>query len=455
MRNASIGCLHTVDITDVAYGGKGVGRIKGKVVFVPFTAPGDRVIVKITAEDRGFSHGALVDIVDASPMRVRPSCPVYESCGACSMQHIAYGDQVKCKQRMLEESIKRIGRIGGIDAVEFAPPIASDAPFGYRARSRIHVDAKGRWGFYEAVSRNVVDIRSCPVLNKPLNRAFSQIRDAVSTMQKSGRVKSGKKGCWLETVELGAPSDDDKTVAAFYIKEDKARELQAALFDVSELKGIQVWDTASGKKVFERGDTTVCYNVNGIVYKADISVFSQANHGLNQRLAGSVCGLAGLTGTHSHQARVLELYSGAGNLSLQLAQAAQEVIAVEADPTAMENARSNAGMNNIKNVRFHASDTVGWLTRNLKDLERTAFDVVVLDPPRTGDAEAARLIAHIRPNRIVYVSCSPPTLARDLSVLTRAGYRVFKAVLFDMFPQTYHVESIVGLELVDKSQRSQ
>lgn len=435
---ASSGILYTVDITDVAYGGKGVGRIKGKVVFVPFTAPGDRVIVKITAEDRGFSHGALKDIVEPSPMRVRPACPVYETCGGCSLQHIAYGNQVECKQRMLEESIKRIG---GLEAVEFEPPIASDVPFGYRARSRIHVDAKGRWGFYEAVSRNVVDIRSCPVLNKPLNRAFSQIRDAVSF-----RLKFGKKGCWLETVELGASSDDDKTVAAFYIKEDKARELVAALFDVSELKGIQVWDTISGKKAFERGDTAVCYNVNGIAYKADISVFSQANHGLNRRLAGSVCDWAGLTGKE----RVLELYSGAGNLTLQLAQKAVEVIAVEADPLAMENARSNAAMNNIKNVRFHASDTVGWLTRNLKDLERAAFDVVILDPPRTGDAEAGRAIAHIRPKRIVYVSCSPPTLARDLSQLARAGYRVFKAVLFDMFPQTHHVESIVMLELVDK-----
>lgn len=442
MLNAASGILHTVDITDIAYGGKGVGRIQGKVVFVPFTAPGDRVVVKITAHDRGFSHGTLVDIEDASPMRSRPACPVYETCGGCSMQHIAYAEQVKCKQRMLEESIKRIG---GIESVVFEPPIVGAAPFGYRARARVHVDAKGRWGFYEAVSRRVVDIRGCLVLNKPLNKAFSQIRDALSN-----RLLIGKKGCWLETVELGAGGDDDKTAVAFYIKEDKARELAAALYDASELKGIQVWDSASGKKVFERGDTAVCYNVNGVVYKADISVFSQANHGLNQRLAGAVCEYAGLTGTHSHQARVLELYSGAGNLTLQLAQKAGEVTAVEANPTAMENARSNAAMNGIKNIRFHASDTVGWLTRNLKDLERAAFDVLILDPPRTGDAEAARLIAHIRPNRIIYVSCSPPTLARDLSVLTRSGYRVFKAVLLDMFPQTYHVESIVALELVDK-----
>ncbi|MBI5235290.1 MAG: class I SAM-dependent RNA methyltransferase [Deltaproteobacteria bacterium] len=439
---ASRGILHTVDITDVAYGGKGVGRIQGKVVFVPFTAPGDRVIVKITAEDKGFSHGVLKEIVEPSPMRVRPACPVYETCGGCSLQHIAYGNQVELKQRMLEESIKRIG---GLESVAFDPPIASGAPLGYRTRTRIHVDAKGRWGFYEAVSRNVVDIRSCPVLDKPLNRAFSQIRDALSS-----RLKFGKKGCWIETVELGASSDDDKTSAAFYIKEDKARELQAALFDVSELKGIQVWDSVSRKKSFERGDAAVCYDVNGIVYKADISVFSQANHGLNRRLAGQVCDWAGLTGTHSRQTRVLELYSGAGNLTLQLARKATEVWAVESDPLAIDNARSNAAMNDVKNIRFHASDTVGWLTRNLKDLERAAFDVVILDPPRTGDFDAARLIAHIKPKRIVYVSCSPPTLARDMSALARAGYKALKAVLFDMFPQTYHVESIVGLEFVDK-----
>ena len=179
-------------------------------------------------------------------------------------------------------------------------------------------------------------------------------------------------------------------------------------------------------------------------FEAGITVFSQVNRSQNDILSGKVAEFASLTGVE----KIVDLYSGIGNFTLPLARNAGKATGVESNRDAVKEAEANALKNSVKNAGFHCADSVSWLKQNMKSLEKEGIDVLVLDPPRGGEPEIAKSLSGIRPKKIIYVSCSPPTLARDVLALTGCGYRVFRAVLIDMFPQTYHIEGLLGLELV-------
>lgn len=420
-----------VEITSLAFGGKGIGRIDGKVVFVPYTAPGDVARIKITSEKKGFSEGELIEIIKPSPERVVPGCRLHEICGGCSLQHMSYSTQVEWKQKIFEETLKRIGKVEGLI---FDPPKPSVKEYNYRGRARFQVEGE-KWGFFAAKSHSVIDIEDCPVLDESINETFREIKKAFS------KIRHG-----IYALEIGVSEKDGKTVAAFYISKDTGFSWREALKDIKGLKGVEVWRSPlkkdKGRRIFADGDRNLFYEVSGIEFSAGISVFSQVNRFQNRDLVEKVIEYAGLTGTE----KTLDLFSGVGNLTLPLARASKEALGVEASPEAVIFAGENARNNGVTNVRFEAEDALGWLKTNIKTLEKTGFDMVVLDPPRGGEPDVAKTLSALRPKGIVYVSCSPPTLARDVSFLTGSGYRVSRAGLIDMFPQTFHIEGIVRLE---------
>jgi len=418
-----------VEITGLAYGGSGVGRINGKVVFVPYTAPSDKARIEITSEKKGFSQGRLVELLSPSPSRVTPPCRYFGICGGCALQHISYPAQVEWKDRTLRETLKRIGKV---EALEWDTPVPSPKEFGYRTRARFHAEGP-RLGFYEPDSHRVVDIEECPVLDPALNAALSGIRGAL-------RV-SGADPSVLEGFEVGI-GGTGKAVASFDLSRNPPAALLKSFEKTTALKGFEL----RGPLKKTSGDVTLEYFASGIENRTRVGAFSQVNLPQNENLIKRVLECSGLTGSE----RVLDLFSGTGNLTLPLARASKETAGVESNGEAVKLAIVNAALNGIKSAQFVEEDAAGWLKRNIKALEKERPDVVVLDPPRGGDTEAAGLLATLKPKKIIYVSCSPPTLARDISVLSGSGYRLFRAGTLDMFPQTYHIECVAGLELEKK-----
>lgn len=417
---------HTVDITALAYGGRGIGRIAGKVVFVPYTAPGDVASVRITAEKKGFSEGELAGLVTPSPIRQEPSCPVYGVCGGCQLQHIKYPEQVKLKQGILEETLRRLGNVSG---VSFDTPL-SGPDFNYRCRAHFHVKGK-QWGFYGPRGHNIVDITSCPLLNERINAAFSEIKTALSEYPHA-----------ITDAEIGV-SDNGDAVAAFHVLRRAAPlNWSKALIGVKRLKGFEVRDSETERVMETCGDTSLEFKVFNVNMRSGIGVFSQVNRAQNLNLVEKALMYAGIAGGE----RVLDLFSGAGNLTLPFSRHAKDITGVEANKQAVEEARANAAANYITNASFHADDAGAWVKRNLKALVKNRPAVVILDPPRYGmPQDAAEALKKLKPEKIIYISCSPPTLARDLRSLDGAGYKVFRAGLIDMFPQTYHMECVAGL----------
>lgn len=429
-----------VNITGLAYGGKGVGRVGGRVVFVPFTAPGDEVDVEIVREKKRFSEGRVTTIIKPSEDRVPPLCPVFTLCGGCSLQHVRYSQQVLWKEKIFFETLKRIG---GFEEFELEDTLPAPEPFFYRSKARFQVLGE-RWGFFEAGSKRVVDIESCPISEPLINSAFKSIRRLFE-----GRFRRSHTAKTIFSLEIGVGADA-LAAASFHLRGgEKGFPWGAVLEEVEELKGLEVLLHARGgpraRRVFTGGDLNLCYESQGIKYLAPLSVFSQVNRAQNGALIKDLIRYSRLKGGE----RVLELFSGAGNFSLQLAKGGARVLGVEVGGEAVRAARKNAALNAIEPVEFLKAPASKWLRDNLKDLETDSPDMVVLDPPRAGDISAMRGLAEIRPKKIIYLSCSPPTMARDLKVFAAGGYRITRARVFDLFPQTYHIEGMVVMELGD------
>lgn len=420
-----------VEITGLAFGGKGLGRIDGKVVFVPFTAPGDEALVRITSDKKSFSEGELVEVLKPSGLRRKPECPLFGRCGGCSLQHMNYDAQVEWKERIFEETLKRIGKVEGIS---FDVPLPSPKPFNYRSRARFQIYKK-KWGFFETESHRVVDVEDCPILDPVVNKTFKEIKNRMAGENPA-----------LYSLEIGVSEDDGKAVAAFHIDSKIEYDWQKALTGIEGLKGFEVRLSPlkdKGKLLLSEGDLRLGYGIDGFKFTAGVSVFSQVNRFQNRNIIGKVIEYAGLKGDE----HVIDLFSGVGNLSLPLAGGCKKITGVEASMEAVEDARKNASRNAIRNAEWFPEYADNWLKQNIKNLENGNSLVVVLDPPRGGEPEVAKALSELLPKKIIYVSCSPPTLARDISLLAGRGYRVFRAGLFDMFPQTFHIESIVGLEI--------
>jgi 23S rRNA (uracil1939-C5)-methyltransferase len=353
---------------------------------------------------------------------------------------MAYAEQVGWKERIFRETLERLG---GLGVPQLDPAIPSRREYHYRSKARFQVRG-GRWGFFRKGSTEVVDIEECPIAEQPINRALGQIRGFV---QGSWRMRALPSV--LVSVEIGFSPHDRGVVVSLGLKRGLRGLAWRSFFShVEGLKGLEVRDTrrkAAGRLLFSEGDTDLLVKAGGLLQKTPASSFSQVNRDQNARLAERVVEYAGLRGDET----VLELYCGAGNLTAHLGRRAGRVIAVDSDRAAIEAARGGPGGTRSTGTgcaEFHIGRAAPWLDNNLGDLEKEPPRVVVLDPPRVGDSEAAALIARLGPSRVVYVSCNPPTMARDMKILAGAGYTIRRASVIDLFPQTGHIEGICLLE---------
>src|SRR5262245_36532729 len=371
-------------IDSLAAGGDGVGRLPdGRIAFVPYTAPGDLVRVRVVESRARFVRARVEELLEPGSARVDPVCPAFGACGGCAWQHVDYAAQLEAKRAILAEALRRIG---GLEP-EIAPVLPSPVAYGYRGRTRIRVE-RGRVGYLRRRSHALCAVSRCPVLGPARE---GRLRELAAD-------PPAEEGEW----ELAAGPD-----------------------------GVRAAAVASG------GGPATRLEVGGRWIRVSHGVFAQSNAPLLGELAERVAAAAG------SGALAVELFAGAGLFTLGLADRFERVVAVEADPAAVADLRANLAQTGAGRVEVVAERVEHALPR----LARLRPELLLLDPPRTGlPRGSADGLANLEAARVVYLSCDPATLARDLSELCARGHALKSVQAMDLFPQTPHVEALALLE---------
>ncbi len=427
-------------IDRLAFGGSGICRIDGKVCFVPFSCPCDEVRLKITSQKKSYNIAEIIELVSPSPARVEPECALFGSCGGCSWQHVSYQLQQEQKRQIFADTLWRGARVAGelIKDVVAAPLF-----YGYRSRVQFKVSnrhGKLQIGFFRHGSHVVEDAAlGCPVAAPQINELLKSFRallpqfpdlDGVAQIS----IDTGENGA---AVVLYYSGNDTGSARSFLVDHSGDVPTCTALFLQSgrSPRPELLWGTGEiGYTMPGRTDdeksTFLIYRPGG---------FAQVNQRQNIALLAIIRRLGNFSSTES----LLDLYCGNGNFSIPLAADVASVVGIEGFEDSINSAELNRVANAVSNAEFICLD----VSRGLKRLtgEGRTFDAVLLDPPRSGAGDAVSEIASLAPGRIIYVSCDPGTLARDCSVLETHGYSVAESVPVDMFPQTYHLESVTLL----------
>ena len=420
-------------IDSLAYGGRGVGRRRdGKVVFVPMVIPGEMVSAVIKREHKGYVEAEAEEILDASPVRITAPCPHFSLCGGCDWQHIVYPEQVRFKQVILQEQIRAKCLI---QDPCFEEPVISPNEYGYRCHAVVQCTYKDEFvsGFFRKLSNSIVSFKECIILNKHCQFVLDQVREVL----KSHFLPE------IDSLEIHAPREE--SLARVIVKQEKNacdRGLLRSISQSAGLKGISYFPRYNPKNEHIIGRRSCSYNVTvrgrEIKLASSFGGFIQANWEVNQELVAYVIECAVPSN------RLLDLYSGAGNFSIPLSFYSDEVFAVEQDGGLVKTGNVTARENGCSNIRFIHGDAMRAL-RQLKN-EGTMFQTIVLDPPREGARDIVPLLPKMKVNRIIYISCNPSTLARDIAILVKGGFSLKKVCLFDMFPHTFHIESVSVLD---------
>jgi len=400
-----------------AYGGLCIGAWKGKIVFIKNTIPGEVVEAKLEEERKDYYKASTAKILEPSPDRIEPICKFFGPCGGCQFQHISCQRQIKLKEEILKDSLKRIGKID----IELSKPLTRDNPWNYRYKGQFKV-SQGKIGFYREKTRDVIDIDGCPLMIEKINEYL---------LKAKGILKNSE---YLHAISEVHISYGDEAVALIKTRGKQPLKLDglAPEFLHSGFSGVFI--DLGEKRLLKYGKHYITLDLEGLKYTISPMSFFQSHWKLNQTVVGFVKdSLQPLKGK-----KVLDLYSGAGNFSLPVSLDADEVIAVEENHFAIEDGKRNLQINGIKNCRFICASIEGL---NIK----YPTDILILDPPRLGLTNAAMdKILVMRPEKIVYVSCNPATLARDMKKLL-AAYELESIRMIDFFPQTYHIESLAFL----------
>jgi 23S rRNA (uracil1939-C5)-methyltransferase len=408
-------------IESMAFKGYGVSRIDGKVVFIPYSAIGDEVWVEIVEEKKNYSTGKCVDILAPSLWRVKPPCSYFGTCGGCQWQHIDYAHQAELKKEILKDILMRLG---GLKTIPPIPAFPSPDPYDYRTRVQLKVKGE-KLGYYQERSHQVVDIERCPIAHPLVNEIIPLLRKERSLLSST------------EEIDIHVSPEEGKGVLIFFfLKPSQGWEISARqlLKSQSILKGIT---TLRERQTPSLGEPRLSFTIPlNLTLRTSPGSFFQVNLKQNEKLIREVLEFS----QGQKNERALDLYSGVGNFALPLATMTQEVWGIEENEAAVKDARFNAQFNGIENGEFIRGKVEDVLTK----WKREKPDLVILDPPRTGCKGIVDQVARLKPKRIVYVSCEPTILARDLRLFSDRGYFLRELTLIDMFPQTYHME-VVGL----------
>ena len=440
--------IYETVITDYTAEGQGVARVEGCAVFIPNAIAGERCLVRIGKVGKTWAAGKITEILEKSPHRVQRECPISASCGGCDFWHMDYDEETRLKADRVRQALNRIGG----ESLDELPILAAPDCRGYRNKAQYPVaQGKGRVyaGFFKAGTHQVVENRRCLILPEETDLVKELVEDYVNRCGIPAYEEATHKGLLRHIyVRRGAVSGE--VLVCLVLNGRKLPHKEALIEKLKTVPGFTTLvlsvNTRQGNAVLGEEfitlygpgyiEDTLC----GLNFRLSPRSFYQVNHHQAQRLYEAAIAQAEIT----KEDLVLDLYCGVGTITLCMAKAAGRVIGVEVIEQAVQDARDNAGRNGIENAEFLCADA----GKAALELEQKGIrpDVVVVDPPRKGlNADAIEAITRMSPRRIVYVSCDPATLARDVSLLKERGYTLKNAMAADLFPRCAHVESIVCL----------
>ncbi|KGK82703.1 23S rRNA methyltransferase [Desulfosporosinus sp. HMP52] len=419
--------------------GMAVGYHEGKATFVPGLLPGEIGQVQIVEEKKNWQRGKLLKILKASGDRVDPPCTVFSVCGGCQLQHLKYEQTLVWKKQWVADALSRIGKIQ-LHSVTIHPTIGMDHPWRYRNKARLHCGERGTLGYYQEKSKATVPFDDCLLISEEMNH---WVREAEGFLSEEGKksfpqltsitFRENSQGEGMLILDSLQDAQSLGALAELGKEDIGSRSIEGTDSGISSVWGIN----HSGGPERIVGERDFTENVLGAEFKISPLAFLQVNPTQTYKLYNTVLNWAEL----SPEKVVWDLYCGIGTITLALAAKAKKVWGIEENPYAVEDARENANLNGIDNVEFipgKVEDTFRQITDHP--------DIVVLDPPRAGAHKRVldRLL-ELKPDQIIYVSCDPGTLARDLGILQSGGYRVVEVQPVDMFPWSVHVETVVRL----------
>jgi 23S rRNA (uracil1939-C5)-methyltransferase len=423
-------------VEKLVYGGDGLARLpadehgEGKAVFVPFVLEGEGVEAALTEQKRGFSRARLESVLSPSNLRIAPACPYFQQCGGCHYQHTSYEHQLESKAAILKENLRRLAKLDLATELQVHP----SPPWNYRNRTRLKIQSSPEFalGYYKFNSHELLPIERCPISSPLINSAVGELW----TLGNAGKIAAE-----VGEIELFADAADSKLLIELYgsAQADVAsieKTAEVLKQSMPEVSGVASFKSGSHREESERIATTgaaeLSYETTHGRYRVSAGAFFQVNRHLTEELVRLVT--ADRRGTLA-----LDLYAGVGLFASVLARDFERVIAVESSPISHADLRYNAPAK-VKVVRAMVQQYLMNTSSKLRP------DLVVVDPPRSGLGESVvHSLVTLGAPRMIYVSCDPATLSRDLKALLGSGYRVEQAHLVDLFPQTYHLESVFHL----------
>lgn len=434
-----------VAIHGLGHSGEGVGRYEGLTVFVPGGAPGDTLTAKVTEVKKNYARAALVELVEPSPDRAAPPCPVVDECGGCQLQHIRYGAQLELKRQQVVDAIERLGKLEGVTV---HPTLGMGDPWHYRNKAQFPVGTRsGRVvaGFFAPGTHRIVNIEQCHIQHPLGNEIMAAVKELARQFGVPIYDERTHKGVLRHVLaRIGRGTGEAMAVlvtngpefpAAAKVARGLMERVPAVVSVVQNINPEQTNVVLGRKSKVLAGKDQIIDYIDDLEFAISPVSFFQVNPAQTEVLYGKALEYAGLTGAET----VLDIYCGIGTISLFLARKAREVIGIEVVPPAIEDAVENARRNGVANARFICGDAAVEMPRLAGEGVRA--QVIVVDPPRKGcDEPVLQAMAAVGPERIVYVSCNPASLARDLGLLSGLGYRTVEVQPVDMFPHTSHVE---------------
>ncbi len=438
----------TLKIEDIAFPDQyGVGKIEGYAVFVPSTVVGDTALVRIVKKKKNFAYAKLVDIIEPSPHRVNPRCPHFEFCGGCTLQNLTYSQQLELKKNHVLQSLKRIGgiKIPKHDEVHITP---SPNQFFYRSKLTLRFFAETdspalglmkRINPMQNFKHDVVPVSECPVFAPELKKMIPVFLDYLRNFVKSGKVFNNRFHADGKLILRHSKTTGEYMIVMKTngLKKTTAENPVKKLKDVFENE-FSYFETVEKKLNLLHGKGYIVEKIGNLAFRIRPKAFFQPNPAGAAEMYGKLGEISGLTGSE----RLLGLYSGIGVIEMCMADRAYEVIGVDSQKENIECADENKKINQMRNCSFIECKAEQILSK----LDVRNFDILIIDPPRTGlSTQSANIIRKINPKKMIYISCNPATLARDLRILQKE-YSMTHIEIFDFFPHTGHVESLVLLD---------
>lgn len=416
------------EIESIAFGGEGILRYHHFVIFVPFTAVGDRISCRITEVKRSFAKGTVIDLLHSSKDRVKPPCPYFGTCGGCQIQHLNEKAQLTYKQAAVHDALKRIGHL----SLPVYPITAAEENWSYRRHITLHLKPKGKGfeaGYIGHDNRSLVVIKECPIFTDSCDVIIPSLQQIVGEISNQGNdegrvtILKNHRNQYILSFRFGPRFDIPEAV------------FKKALQHYPQIAGILV---IAGNKQLLLGDIYSEQHLEGLNFRFTPQSFIQNHPSQSAAIYREICRLASL-GCQKH---ILDLYCGFGIASLLLASHGHQVTGIETNAQAVQFAKENAVANQLEHVNFLQGDVKNVLPQWLK---KNRADFIIVNPPRQGLAkEVVEILSKAPAHSIVYISCMPATLARDVRLLSD-HYEVKEGRLYDMFPQTYHVETLLCL----------